>query len=138
MENVRAFGSVIILMLWLLSACVTHGHPQFRSDPLESGKFSVIKSNERPQGFSSIVGDSCTLIDGSSGVCIRDRECPYAIDLFKSKKFDKIVRCGFEGRSQVVCCRMTTIPKTIRNPSAKFTKALCKGNVEKIPMKPYR
>lgn len=79
----------------------------------------------------SLLGDACKLSDGTKGVCKIDKDCPYFIELVKKKKWNEIVKCGFKGINQVVCCRES-------NSNSNFQRILCEGNVARKPNKPVR
>lgn len=77
----------------------------------------------------NILGDMCELIDGTRGICKIDKDCPYFIDLIKRNKRNEIVKCGFKGINQIICCKAD---------NANFRKVLCEEDVQKIPAKPVR
>ncbi|XP_070494837.1 chymotrypsinogen B-like [Chironomus tepperi] len=85
-------------------------------------------------------GDKCELDNNQSGTCEDVRNCKYAMELMRGKRFKEVSRCGFEGNKLIVCCLQdsspieptTTIVPTTPPPSypksKKFLNALCKKN----------
>lgn len=122
------FGGLVLVLS--CAAYLVSGVPQLGRD-YDIGKHGITQSFytfANNKYFVSSSGDECQVKDGSKGTCTIDKDCPYVIDLLKRNKSRDIVKCGFSGRYSIVCCKS----------SDKFSKLLCKENVDKIPSKPVR
>ncbi|XP_058063940.1 serine protease persephone-like [Anopheles bellator] len=52
-------------------------------------------------------GDKCELRDGSAGVCTVSTNCPWFLEvILTNKRFGERVSCGFDGLTEVICCKM--------------------------------
>ncbi|XP_021693939.1 serine protease persephone [Aedes aegypti] len=52
-------------------------------------------------------GDVCTLKDGEPGLCQESTSCPWFLEnIVKKKRFGERVTCGFDGTTEVICCKM--------------------------------
>lgn len=121
-----------------LMICFVHGIPQIERD-LDIGEGICFWGNWE-LFLINFADDSCTLNDGSVGTCKIDKDCPYVIDLLKVNKRHEIVKCGFRGRNQIVCCKESTATQfgAANQFSSRFSKLLCEGPVAKKPNKPIK
>ncbi|XP_055529767.1 serine protease persephone-like [Wyeomyia smithii] len=50
-------------------------------------------------------GDSCELRNGRSGLCVEAPKCSWFMEtIAKKKKYNERVVCGFDGKTEVICC----------------------------------
>lgn len=141
----------ILFALIVTYLCLCYGNPQLVNKVLEIGKKIICSKCITYIVF--LVGDACSLKDGTDGKCSIDVNCSYVKDLLKQNKISEIVSCGkktfsnlkrkanqqkskhfvgFSGRNQKVCC------KTSRFSERFSTGVLCEGKTEQAPIKPFR
>lgn len=67
----------------------------------------TVKRSSKSSILSLPEGDVCTLKDGEPGLCQESTSCPWFLEnIVKKKRFGERVTCGFDGTTEVICCKM--------------------------------
>jgi hypothetical protein len=91
-----------------------------------------------PKSQESYLGDSCSLSDGSEGICqiLQDCKGPEK-KLLDQKNFSEVKRCGFEGKDPIFCCSKPQdefLPLLELN--TKFKELICENSPKYIRLSP--
>lgn len=72
-------------------------------------------------------GEECTLFEGVKGICRPLTRCNWALNQLKKLdiNFKGFRRCGFEGFSEIICCREDSVQSSFSEPGKRKSEQAC-------------
>lgn len=72
-------------------------------------------------------GRECTMFDSSEGICTPLAHCNWALNQLRKRHigFGGFSRCGFEGFSEIICCKKDPDSPSFRDPGKRKSEQAC-------------